>query len=495
MNSWVQAMADGLFTPELLDTLRTDTQSPLPRVRQLYLNLYSAIERGLLPYDARLPSSRTLSAQLGLGRNAVISVYEQLASEGLLSANGRRGTRVARHVKPPPSYSVTEWPRSLRISSNHSRLSSGGELAPGEPDAQLFPHDIWRKAQATATRKAANRLGYRAQALIETRTSIARYLANYRSLQVDPEQIVVTSGTRQSLALTANLFADPGDTAWVECPGYLGAVDAFRQSGLHVRPCGLDADGLILPLADVPLPRLIYLTPCFQYPMGMPLGAQRREALLDLARQNDSIIFEDDYDSEFRDDSQPRPALAAESAGARVLHAGTFSKLLFPAIRVGWLVVPPEAVADAHQCLRVIGGGSNTIAQAVVAELLDNGSIARHLRHARQIYGQRRQALITALDGCELFEPINQVSGSLSLVLRLSGQVPMKELVSALDKAGIGAQPLEHLDWQQPSLEQCKAIVIGLGNVDTMAIPATVARLTTALTSLPCSPRAVVARS
>lgn len=472
------------LSAELLETLRPDAGGPLPRIRQLYLNLYRMIESGQLPFDTRLPSSRVLSQQLGLGRNTVIGVYEQLSSEGLLSADGRRGTRVARQVKPANAIKPVKWPCSLRTRLNHSRLSSGGEFAPGEPDARLFPHDIWRKAQAAASRKAADRLGYRTQALVETREAIARFLANYRSLQVDPGQIVVTSGTRQSLALTANLFADPGDTAWVECPGYLGAVDAFRQSGLEVKPCAVDAGGLVVPRRGAVLPRLIYLTPCFQYPMGVPLGAKRREALLELSRQNDCVIFEDDYDSEFRDDSQPRPALAAEAAGAKVLHAGTFSKLLFPAIRVGWLVVPTGLVDEAHQCLRVIGGGSNSIAQSVVAELLDNGSIARHLRHARQVYGQRRQALINALKSCDQFEPVNDVPGSLCLVLKLRKQVPMAALVDALDKACIGAQPLEHLDWRLQQPAHCRAIVIGLGNVETLAIPATVARLSSALASV-----------
>lgn len=477
-------MTEAGFTAELLETLRPDASGPLPRIRQLYLNLYRSIEGGRLPFDARLPSSRVLSQQLGLGRNTVISVYEQLASEGLLIADGRRGTRVARRVKPARATISVDWPCSMRTRFNHSRLSSGGEFAPGEPDAKLFPQDIWRKAQAAASRKAADRLGYRTQALIETREAIARYLASYRSLQVDPEQIVVTSGTRQSLALTANLFADPGDNAWVECPGYLGAVDAFRQSGLEVKPCPIDADGLVVPRRGSVVPRLIYLTPCFQYPLGVPLGAQRRETLLELSRQNDCVIFEDDYDSEFRDDSQPRPALAAEAAGAKVLHAGTFSKLLFPAIRVGWLVMPSDAVDNAHRCLRVIGGGSNTIAQSVVAELLDNGSIARHLRHARQVYGQRRQALICALEKCDQFEPINEVSGSLCLVLRLAEPAPMNALVQALNEAHIGAQPLEHLDWSLRQPARCKSIVIGLGNVETLAIPRAVARLSSALASV-----------
>ncbi|MGQ7845803.1 MocR-like pyridoxine biosynthesis transcription factor PdxR [Granulosicoccus sp. 3-233] len=483
-NSRRVTVAAPAISAELLESLRIRESSPLPKLRQLYLNLYGVIEGGQMPFDSRLPSSRDLAAQLDLGRNTVIGVYEQLTSEGMLKTDGRRGTRVARRLGSRRDESGLPWPHSDRAAGNRVVSSTGSALSPGEPDTRLFPHAVWRKAQSRAVDRVAGKLGYRNSGLPETREAIARYLANYRSLSVDAEQIVITSGTRQSLALAAHLYADPGDSAWVECPGYLGAVDAFRQSGLSVTPCRVDAEGLVMPPTDTMLPRLIYVTPCFQYPTGVPLATGRRAALLQLSREQGCIVFEDDYDSEFRDDTQPRPALAADAAGARVLHAGTFSKLLFPAMRVGWLVLPQHAVEQAERCLRVIGGGCNTIAQAVVTELLDNGSIGRHLRQARHIYGQRRQALISALQDCDLFEPIDEVSGSLSLVLQLKDSVSLTALQAAFTEAGIGAQPLEHLDWQLARPTRCKAIVIGLGNVDTLAIPATSQCLVKALASV-----------
>ena len=314
-----------ILSAEALSELRLDNNSPLPKVRQLYLNLYRAIENGQLPFDTRLPSSRDLSLQLGLGRNTVISVYDQLVSEGMLSANGRLGTRVARQVTPRTTATNPGVTCSKRSRALTSRATQAADLAPGEPDTRLFPLAVWRKAQAVAARKATDHLGYRSQALTETREAIARYLANYRSLHVEPEQIVVTSGTRQSLNLAAALFTDPGDVALVECPGYNGGVDAFRQWGLTVRPARIDQGGMIIP-ATAP-PNIVYTTPCFQYPFGMPLAADRRQSLLALARDHGTIIFEDDYDSEFRDDTQPRPSLASDADGATVLNAGTLSKL------------------------------------------------------------------------------------------------------------------------------------------------------------------------
>ncbi len=467
------------LSAEILFNLRPDYDSPLPKVRQLYLNFYQAIESGQLGFDMRLPSTRVLSKQLGLGRNTVISVYEQLVSEGMLTADGRRGTRVARKVviKSPSQSSTVKCSQRSRILT--SRATRFADLAPGEPDTHLFPQSVWRKAQTAAAHKTTGKLGYQSQALIETREAIARYLANYRSLQVDPAQIVVTSSTRQSLNLAAALFTDPGDNAWIECPGYAGGVDAFRQWGLKLTPAQVDKNGLVLP-AEKP-PKIVYTTPCFQYPFGMPLSSERRQALLELSRKHGTVLFEDDYDSEFRDDTQPRPSLASDAMGATVLNAGTFSKLLFPAIRVGWLVVPPSVVDDAYLCLKAIGGGNNTIAQLVVSELLNNGSIARHLRHARQIYGQRRLALIDSLSDSPYFSPIDSVSGGLSLVLELKQGVSIDSLEHALQHQRLGALPLERLNWQIAKPRKCKAIVVGLGNVDTLSIPAAVKRLGAAL--------------
>lgn len=469
------------LSAELLRQLTPTADTALPKVRQLYLNFYQAIEQGLLPFDTRLPSSRELAKAMGLGRNTVISVYDQLVSEGLLAADGRRGTRVARQITTT-DITCTKGPQlSQRAQHTRSSNSQFHLLAPGEPDTTLFPPSAWYKAQTVATRRSSDQLGYQPRAVADCREAIARYLTLYRSLRVDPEQIVVTSGTRQSLMLAALLFADIGDTAWLECPGYAGAVDACQQAGLTTVPCRIDHHGIRIPATPANTPRLIYTTPCFQYPFGMPLAAERRSALLNLSRQYGSVIFEDDYDSEFRDDSQPRPSLAAEANGAHVLHAGTFSKILFPAIRLGWLVVDQSIAEQAYRCLKTLGGGNNTVAQLVVTELLNNGSIARHLKHARHIYGQRRIALTSALSNCDFTRHIAQVYGSLSLVLHLKSSVPLQALEQCLAEQSLGVQALERLDWQIAKPTRCKAIVVGLGNVDTLSIPTAVNKLNIAL--------------
>lgn len=467
---------------EVLERLRPHKSHALPKVRQLYLNLHAAIERGELSFDTRLPATRRLATILGVGRNTVTEAYEQLASEGLLVADGRLGTRVVRQ-RPVAGDSKTEWFCSSRARKSVSSSIVYREFAPGEPDTALFPAKAWRQAMIRASGLHGDQLGYHAQSSATAQRAIARYLATYRSLIVDPEQIIITASTRQSLALAAMLYAEPGDTAWSESPGYPGAVDAFQQFGLKVLPCKVDRYGLVPPEHSEP-PRLVYLTPCFQYPMGMSLGVDRRDALLQLSQNSGCVLFEDDYDSEFRDDTQPRPALAADSRGARVLHAGTFSKILFPAVRVAWMVVPHDSVEVAHRCLKSIGGGNTHIAQAAVTELLENGTIMRHLQHARSVYGQRRRALNTALANSNSFSPLTEITGSLSLVLPLKRSVSFSAVQKVLNRNALGAQPLEGMRWQVQKPSRCSALIVGLGAVDSLAMSGAIKRLDTAITSI-----------
>jgi GntR family transcriptional regulator/MocR family aminotransferase len=469
-----------MLTPELTEKLRPSPQSDLPKVRQLYLSLYACVTEGEPPYRQRLPASRELARQLGVGRNLVVSVYNQLCDEGILSSDGRRGTVVVHQVQTPVANTASGWSiadRARHYSGSRNRHTA---LAPGQPDTQLFPRDAWRRALQVAARLPASLLAYQDASLPALQQAIARYLASYRSLVVTPEQIVVTSSTRQSLLLAAALFADHGDTAWIEAPGYAGAVDAFAQMGLKLRACRVDEQGMVPANKSQP-PALIYTTPCFQYPTGVPLSASRREQLLALSAASGAVIFEDDYDSEFRDDSQPRPALAANAGRARVLHAGTFSKLMFPAVRVAWLVVPSALTDTAHNCLRSIGGGHNIVAQAAVAELLDNGTISRHLQRARQIYAQRRQALLEQIDNSRILHTDGQQIGSLNLVLKLHSPVDRTALEAALNDHEVGAIALENLHWNRKRQTHCQALVLGLGNIESLQIPRTFGQLESAI--------------
>lgn len=481
-----------LTSPEWVSRLSPKSPHELSKVRQLYLALYEAITQGELVDGQQLPSSRQLSSLLSVGRNTVIAVYAQLQDEELIDTQGRRGTRVTHSAASSSmmngSLSDPKDIHSLSIRSSSMRGVSRSDtlLAPGVPDSELFPMDVWRRAMSCAAKLPAEHLGYRESALPQLQSAIARYLAIYRSLAVDAEQVIVTSSTRQSLALAAMLYANHGDQAWIESPGYPGAVDAFRMMGLKLSPMNVDSQGAIpLSSQDFRDPAIIYLTPCFQYPSGAPLSAERRSEVLQYARKSGAVVFEDDYDSEFRDASQARPALASSSAkvGAVVLHAGTFSKLIFPAARIAWLVVPKSHVKRSNHCLKALGGGSNAIAQAAVAEVLNNGSLAKHLQRARVVYSQRRQVLLEELQKLSLIYPPKDTGGSLSLVIRLREPLSAIALLPQLQKRELGVQFIDDLMWDKPNTNLVNGLVLGLGNVSTLNIPKTVRLLKSALQS------------
>lgn len=470
--------------PESLDTLKSrfclhqGTKS-----RRLYLAFYDLLASGQLHEGARLPASRQLAPLLELGRNTVTSTYQQLVDEGLLYTAQRGGTRVRAAVPAARSCLVSTSTRATTLSQRAATgelVSRPAVLRPGEPDSTMFPRTAWSRALSLAARRAAAELGYRNDAGEAClREAIARYLGRWRSLLVDPECILITASTRQSLAIAGSLYADAGDLAWVESPGYAGARDAWNVLGLQLRPLDIDLDGAVFP-DDLESARLLYTTPCFQYPSGHSLAPARRSRLLAGARASGTVVFEDDYDSEFREDSQPRPALASEAqhSAVTVLHAGTFSKLMFPAVRLAWLVLPRAHVAAGVGVLRTLGGGHNPVQQGAVAELLDNGTVAKHLVRARSEYGRRRRALIEALSAGSM--KLRHGSGGLSLVVDLPEPVPRLALANALHACGVGAQPLEELILRQVPSELCRALVIGTGNVDVPGAERAVAALYTA---------------
>lgn len=250
-----------MLSPEQLHSLLPSPTSDLPKVRQLYLSLYEAIITGRLLNGMTLPASRTLAAELSIGRNTVISVYNQLCDEGLLQSDGRRGTRVSYHPHPPTPSSRSRWPLSGRSRQFTAAPPRPDTFSPGQPDTALFPQTAWKNALQVASRLSPAQLSYQHSSLPQLQSALARYLATYRSLYVQPEQIIITASTRQSLLLGGALYTDQGDTVWVESPGYSGATDAFRHLGLQLSPCLIDNQGLVPASTNNP-PALIYSTPC-----------------------------------------------------------------------------------------------------------------------------------------------------------------------------------------------------------------------------------------
>ena len=460
----------------------------VPRQRVLYLRLREAILSGRLPADARLPASRSLAATLGIARNTVLFAYEQLVAEGCLVAD-RQGTRVAslpaatpaaQPASPAREASPTLSARAAAaLQREPARDAEALPFSPGVPDLGAFPFRAWRACLERAWRDAGWRqLGYAAHGGDPgLRAALAGHLTSVRGLAVDPAQILVTSGTQAALDLCARLLADHGDTVWVENPGYLAARVAFGLAGLQVHDVAVDDEGLA-PGADDwrrHPPRLIMATPSHQYPSGRVMSLARRLALIEHARTAGAWIVEDDYDSEFRRAGPAPPALFGLQPDAPVVYAGTFSKTLYPGLRLGYLVLP-RAIADdfIHGAARATRAGQG-IEQRALADFIARGHYTTHVRRMRARYNARQAALRAALQ--QAFGPALVLSGGeagLHLVMWLPDALPDVAVAQRAARLGLGVRALSA--YARPPV-RCNGLVLGYGNLDEGAVEGAVARL------------------
>ena len=399
--------------------LSLDRRAARPLQRQIYDELRTAVLAGRLSPGARLPSTRTLADDLGVSRNTVTGAFEQLLAEGYLEGRTGSGTYVAAslpedllRVMEAPSASSRRSASALKLSARGAALASipvspardvGSSQAfrPGIPALDEFPRDVWARMASRVLRHARTDVfGYGDPAgYPRLRQAIAEYLRAARGVRCTAGQVIVTAGSQQALDLAVRLLLDPGDTAWVEDPGYMGARGAFLAAGIRCAPVAVDAEGLSVVdgQARAPQARLAYVSPSHQYPVGVTMSLARRMALLAWARERRAWIVEDDYDSEFRYAGRPLAALQGLDTADRVIYTGTFSKVLFPALRLGYLVAP-ESIVDAFTSARALADRhSPVLEQALVAEFLSEGHFARHVRRMRALYDERQQILVGAL--------------------------------------------------------------------------------------------------
>ena len=399
-----------------LDRTRGD-----PLQRQLFDQIRSGILDGSLPPGTRLPASRLLASEVGCSRNTVLEVLDQLAAEGYVHSAPGSGIFVGPEVPdaslaaadPAPKISLeTLGGGALPALSARgkaaaaSRLAHRGErhaaFAPSMPDVSLFPISTWMQLTAQEWRQHGAALVTQSdpRGFEPLRVAIAEYVYAARNVACDPNQIFITAGAQQGIDLTARLLLDPGDRAWVEDPGYPAVRALFRASGAEVIAVPLDAEGLAFePFAAKP-PRLIAISPSHQFPTGVTMSLERRVDVLEYAERVGAWIIEDDYDSEFRYAGRPLAALASMGAvaRARVIYVGTFSKTLFPAIRLGFLIVPKHIAAQFRRCRAVIDLQPAIFPQPALARFIEEGHLATHVRRMRRIYRQRQEALLEALD-------------------------------------------------------------------------------------------------
>ncbi len=455
------------------DIARLSQQHKLPLHRQLYEALRRAILDGKLVAGERVPSSRELTQDLGLSRNTVVAALNQLSVEGYLVSRTGSGTFVNESVpKPATRHHGAQEKQGAVLSRRGQQLSTtfcATELeiqpfTPGIADFSAFPVALWQRLQNKHWRMTyPEMLDYsHSGGYAPLRRAVADYLRVFRSVPLEVGQVIITSGTQQSLELCAQLLADHFDTVWLEDPAYWGAVKAFMATGLQAHPIAVDEHGMAPgPEHEATPPRLIYVTPSHQYPTGAVMSLARRHQLLALAQQHKAWILEDDYDSEFRFSGPPIASLAGLDTDGRVLYLGSFSKVLYPGLKLGYLVVPKGLVASFKQAHYDLNRPGQMPLQAALAEFIEMGHFASALRRARQSYGERRRCLLAALQPC--LGPHAQITGAeqgLHLCLRLSTQVDDKALAHRLGALGLTVRALSAYSLQRTD---ARGLVIGYG--------------------------------
>ena len=465
-------------TQPLWNVLALDRASATSLQDQIVAFFRDAVLRGAMKPGARLPSSRQLAADLGVARITAVEAFDRLSAEGYFVT--RRGvglfvantvtdaylsglpTRPQRARTPAATTAAPAKPRSLDTPSADTL-----PLATGVPALEEFPWSDWARISARVFRdRPAAALAYGdPQGLPELRSAIADYLGAERGIVCEPDQIVVVSGSQQGIDLTARVVASPGDTAWFEDPGYGAARAALAAARLKVALVPADRDGIDVArgIADAPTARLAMVTPSYHYPLGGTLSLPRRRALLAWAHATGAWILEDDYYGEYRFAGRPQLPLYALDRHARVLYLGTFSKMLAPGLRIGFVVAPRPLVQRLTEMKMATDRYTPGLMQLVLARFISEGRLAAHVRRMRTLYRERRAALLDALatharDVLDIGEPPD---AGLHVAVRLTVPVDDVAVSRNLRKLGVSAAPLSTYYASTPKV---RGFVLGFAN-------------------------------
>jgi len=436
-----------------LDMLTIDRASSVALHRQIYHSLRSFILDGHLGPASRLPPSRSLAEQLGIGRNTVIAAYDQLLAEGFVEARPGFGTRVSALMTPrpvSPGLSTTSLRTSKRgalIASRSQPARSPGKInvQPGVPESSAFPFAAWAKLLAKNARKRSDDiLGYEHFAgHARLRQAIAEYIAVARGVACAPEQVIVVTGAQAGLDLATRILIDAGDDVWMEEPGYLGARSAFVGSGATVWPLRVGLDGWKLSDPRLPRPRLVYLTPSCHWPLGTIMRMEERLQVLALAERSEAWILEDDYDGEYRLRGRPVPALRSVDASNRVIYVGTFGKTLFASLRIGFLVVPQPLAESFDRAVSITGQFAPLVLQCALADFITEGHFATHLRRMRRLYAQRQKTFVEFCnDRLGHWMTVGANDSGMQVLGRFIRPFDDRQVAAAALKRGIHVQPL-----------------------------------------------------
>ena len=440
-------------------------EAGIPAYRWLYHSLRAEILEGRLRPGARLPGTRDLADQYGLSRGTIVYAFEQLKSEGYLEGSVGSGTYVSAilpdellqvrrqfGVQPP-----VQWKQARRVSHYGKRvhLFPGYESRPTRafranlPALDLFPIKLWAQITARQLRRVSTYLlmGCDPMGYQPLREALAEYLNTSRGVNCSAEQVVIVSGVQEALDLVARLFLNPGDRVCMENPGYPGAAITFAAVGAKISAARIDHEGMKLTYSKLQGTRLVYLTPGHQFPLGITMSLSRRLELLAWARKSGTMILEDDYDSEFRYSGRPIPALQGLDRDGRVLFAGSFSKVLFPSLRLGYMVIPPDLVSYFAATKSITSRHAPLLEQAVLCDFITGGHFARHIRRMREIYAERLSILLeNAQQRLAGLLDISNVEAGLQTVGWLPGGIDEEPAAKAAAARGVEVTPLNRYD-------------------------------------------------
>ena len=445
-----------------LNMVRLDRRQRESLQTQLSRQIRRLIMSGQLAAGVRLPSTRDLVGQLGASRNTIVYAFEQLIAEGYLDSRIGSGIYVAdlpvakaaviskasQATRPSPQPRVSHRAsvlREVRVAPEYS-TPRVRPFRPCQAAVARFPIRTWNRARAYALRSQASELMFEADAigLPRLRRAVTAYLRDARGVRCDVDQIIITAGAQQALSLIGTSLIDRGDPVWIEDPGYHGAKAALVRGGAKLIPIPIDGEGLTIPpTGRSHVPRLIYTTPSRQFPLGTTMTLPRRLDLLEFARTSGAWLIEDDYDSEFRYVGRPLPSLQGLAANDCVIYVGSFSKVLFASLRLGYLVVPHHLVDVFRKAKEIQAGTSSAIDQATAAVFIEEGFFSTHVRRMRELYRDRRDAF--------LFEAKKHLSGlltfpSIEAGMDATGYLPVNisdvGVSKRLAAKGIDAPPL-----------------------------------------------------
>ncbi|MBU4684082.1 PLP-dependent aminotransferase family protein [Cedecea davisae] len=443
--------------------------------QQLYSRIKNAILDGKLKPGSRLPGTRKVGETLNIGRNTVIIVYELLTSEGFLISDNT-GTRISNNY-PESATSPAHLPEEVKESI--TSLVEGTEITqqvinsaffPGIPALNIFPHNEWRRAESRASRKAGfTILNYGLpDGEPALKQAVASYLATSRGVNCTPEQIILSSGLHKTLQICLAPITQKGDRVWVENPGYEFAKSPFRNAGLNIFPIKVDKDG-INPTQEMwqnfP-PKVIYLTPSSQYPTGARLSLERRIDIINNAIKYNTIVIEDDYGGEFPNPGPQLISLQGMNSQASVIYIGSFSQMMFPALRVGFAVLPSTLLGPVSESLLTQPHGGNRLAQLTLTEFIESGRFIRHINKMSKAYQDKRKKLIRAIKKslhCA-YEITGQQVGT-QLTLNLPADIDDVQLVAQAQQHGINMLPLSR--FRADDTVEANGLLIGYANTPT----------------------------